>query len=546
VGRAFATSYLAAEPAASAFFAPGFLDPATRIARARAAAERAAPSQLLQVLLDQQAVLPPSRAREAQMETLAAGKAAVVVTGQQVGLFLGPLYSFYKAASAVAVARALQAESGVPCVPVFWLQTEDHDFTEIRRAAVADSAGEPVLLELADEHGGEGRISLAHRALPEQVADLLDLLAGTLRGESKADEVLRILRDCYRPGIGLATAFASLLATLFAEHGLLVFDPRDARVAALAEPLYRDLIDHAEHINVRLSERAAALEASGFAIQVPIRERSSLVFFHRGSPEGPRFRIQRLDVPEGAQAHWQLVGTSEAVSHDELLATLARAPLRFSSSALARPILQDHLFPTAAYVGGPGEINYFAQLAPLYQHVGLLPPLLVPRARFVVLDARTRRRLDQLGLAVPDLTAPPQVLRARVKASLSPGLADPADLRALVADRVAPAVEQIALAVDRAALSLGRASQRARQSVSHTMDRLIDRYARGLLERDTATLRRLHELEQSLRPDGIPQERFYAWPSFAGRIGVREFLELVMERLSSDGPFNPRTHELRP
>ncbi len=545
MGRAFATAYLAAEPAANEFFAPRFRDPGARIARTRAAAENPLPPVLLGVIRDQQAALPPSAARQAHLNVLAAGRAAVVLTGQQVGLFLGPLYSFYKAASAVVVARALQAESGVPCVPIFWLQTEDHDFAEIRTATIANAEGEPVRLELADELGGEGRASVAQRVLPAQVCDLLNALAETLGGGPAADEVMRLLRAAYQPGVGPAAAFACLLATLFAEEGLVVFDPRDARVASLAAPIYRDLIENADRVEAGLREREAALIAAGFDVQVPIRERTSLIFFHRDGPAGSRFRIQRTRATNGGDPTWLLTGAGESVSRARLLDALARDPLCFSTSALARPIVEDSLFPTAAYVGGPGEINYFAQLPPLYEHVGLAPPLLIPRARFCVVDTRARRRLNQLGLVAADLAAPAHELRARLKVAPPSQTADPRELRAVVAQRVAPAVDEIAAAVAGFDSGSRRAAERVRKSIAGGLERLIDRYARKLLERDSITARRLRDLERSLYPDRIPQERYYAWPSIAGRLGVREYKELVMNRLAEE-PFTSTVHEIHP
>jgi uncharacterized protein YllA (UPF0747 family) len=197
VGRAFSSSYLAGEPAAHAFFAPRFRDPAERIGRARLAAEASTSPVLLQVLREQQASLPPSAARQANLAALAGGKTAVVVTGQQIGLFLGPLYAFYKAASAIAVARAIQAESGVRCVPLFWLQTEDHDFEEIRSCVVAGRDGEPARLVLADEDG-DARASVAYRTLPVQVSELLDTLVEALEPGPAAEQTLALVRAHYQ------------------------------------------------------------------------------------------------------------------------------------------------------------------------------------------------------------------------------------------------------------------------------------------------------------------------------------------------------------
>ena len=462
----------------------------------------------------------------------------------RIGLFLGPLYSFYKAASAVAAAHAIEAESGVRCVPLFWLQTEDHDFEEIRSCAVTDQNGEPTRLVLSGE-GGDARASVAYRTLPAQVDALLDSLAESLEPRPAADEVLALLRAHYQPGRSMAAAFAAVIAALFAEEGLLVFNPRDARVAKLAAPIYRQCLEDCQAIERRLQERGNELAAAGFNEQVAVRERGALVFFHPDGPAGPRFRIQRTAAGTD-DVRWLLAGRTEAVRHEDLLGILAADPLRFSSSALLRPMVQDTLLPTLAYVGGPGEINYFAQLSPLYAHFGLTPPLLVPRARFRCVDARARRRLGQLGLAAADIAMPRDRLLARLAVVLPQGASSPADLRALVDSQILPAVDRIATTVETADAQLQRPSRRTRASVAHGLDRLIARYARTLLARDEMTQRRLRQVEWALSPEGIPQERYYSWPSLAGRHGALGLKRLVLERLQRTGPFVTEVQELEP
>ena len=594
VGHAFSDSYLAGEPAAHAFFAPGFRDPVERQRVARLAAGRKVPAVLLDVLREQQSALPASAAREANLNALAKGGAAVVATGQQVGLFLGPLYTFYKAASAVAVARAIEAESGIRCVPLFWLQTEDHDFAEIRTCAVAGSDGQPVQLQVAEV--GEARVSVAHRCLGTEIDGVLDQLASLLDGQPGAEEVLTLLRAHYRPGKSLAAAFAGVLATLFADEGLLFLDPRDARIAALAAPIYRSCLEDADVIERILQDRQAALSAAGFATQVPVRS-CALVFFHQDRAAGPRFRLQKRagdgagaigaefhhrergehrdgsegkegldpdpepfpsglcglsalcgetpEAPMGAGA-WALAGTTATVADAELLDLLAREPLRFSTSALLRPIVQDALLPTAAYVGGPGEINYFAELGPLYQHFGVVPPLLVPRARFRCVDARTRRLLEQSGLVAADLAQPSRDIRARLHPAVPAGSPDPQELRDRVARQILPAVEEIASAISATGEPLRRPAQRTRDSVAYALERLIGRYARGLVERDETTLRRIEKLEMVLNPGGVAQERFYGWPWLASRLGPAVFKRLVFERLEQAGSFATDILELLP
>jgi bacillithiol synthase len=542
VGRPFSSSYLAGEMDARAFMPLDFRSRTERIARTRDAAARAVEPALVAVLRSQQARLPPSPARAAKLEALAGGGCAVVATGQQVGLFLGPLYSFYKAASAIAVARALEAESGVRTVPLFWLQTEDHDFVEIASCQVAGADGAPLRLALTGEATADPRASVAHRHLGPEVAELIDALGETLRPSPAAAETLALLRAHYTAGATLAGAFAGLLGALFAEEGLLILDPRVAPIATLAAPVHRAALDDAEAIERRLSDRRDALAAAGFDEQIPLRPGCALSFFHLGSATGPRYRLARH--PGG---DWGLSGSDQIVSAAAVADALERDPLRFSTSALLRPIVQDTLLPIAAYVGGPAEVSYFAQLGPLYDHFRLAPPLVVPRARFRCLDAHARRLLAELSFTPDDLARPRAELVARLPGVRPAGAPDPAVLAARARNEIAPLVAQIAGAVT-AALpadkNLARAADRTRASVTRALERLTARYARKLAERDGVALARLTRLEAALAPGGVPQERFYAWPSLAGRHGPAVLKRAVLDRLAAAGPFAATLEEL--
>ena len=550
MARTFSSSYLGGEPAARGFFPRDFRDRDARIERAREASRRRVSPAVAAVLAEQQSRLPPSRARDQNLAALLAGETAVVVSGQQVGLFLGPLYTFYKAASAIAVARAIEAESGVRCVPLFWLQTEDHDFAEIAACTVASErdGGAPTRLALADEAPHEARRSVAHRVLGPEVATLLDVLDDHLGEGPAAREVMAVLRAHYVSGRPLGAAFGGALGEVFADEGLLFFDPRDARVARQVAPLYRQAIEEAPLFERHLDEQAARLGAAGFEEQVPRRAGSPLVFVHRGGPEGPRFRLQRRDDEAAARdgGAFVLSGTDEIVVTRDLLSRLEREPLSCSTSALLRPLVQDAILPTVAYVGGPAEISYFAQLLPLYPLYGLSPPLVIPRARFRCIDARARRLLDALGLAPDDLARPAAELLARLSVSREADAADPAALRRAAREDIASRVNAIAGAIAKTRPELARAAERTRTSVAHALDRLTARYARALLERDTTTRERLARLQDFLNPGGAPQERVYGWPSLAARVGPATLKQTVFESLARNGTFVTALMDLRP
>jgi bacillithiol biosynthesis cysteine-adding enzyme BshC len=545
VARAFSSSYLAREVIARRFIPVDFRSPEDRVARVRAASARPVDPTTIAVLREQQDRLPESPARAHAVDALARGGAAVVATGQQVGLFLGPLYGLYKAASAVAVARALAQESGAPCVPLFWLQTEDHDFAEIAGATIAARDGRPARLALDPTREADARVSIAHRRLGPEIGRLLDALADLLPPGPAADETLALLRAHYVEGRPLAAAFAGVLSALFADEGLLVLDPRDARVARLAAPIYATAIGDCDVIASSLEARRLALAEAGFDEQIPTRARCTLVFFHRRDADGPRFRLERRT----ADAVWRLSGCDDSVDDAAIAGALARDPLRFSTSALLRPIVQDTLLPVAAYVGGPAEVSYFAQLGPLYDHYGLTPPLVVPRARFRCVDARARRLLEELQLSPADLARPDAELAARQVVARPAGAPDPAALARRVTDEIAPAVDAIAAAIESFApadRNLARAAARTRAHVGRALERLTNRYTHLLAERDGVVLGRLARLRDALAPDGVPQERAYAWPSLAGRHGPFALKRLVLDALAGNALFSTEEKELRP
>ncbi len=228
-------------------------------------------------------------------------------------------------------------------------------------------------------------------------------------------EVISLFEASYRPGLTLAQAFSSAMAAVFAEEGLLLLDPREPSLARVAAGVHRKAIVDATAISSALEAREAALEQAGFSVQVKVRPGSPLCFFHPDGAVGHRFRL----TPQGDGSAF--VGREGTISRERLLQVLEQTPECFSTSALLRPMLQDTLLPTAAIAGGPGELNYFAQLRPLYDAFGLPVPLMLPRARFRVLEPRTRSLLDKLGITAAEAETTREKLLARVHPPLPVG-----------------------------------------------------------------------------------------------------------------------------
>ncbi|HVP68388.1 MAG TPA: bacillithiol biosynthesis cysteine-adding enzyme BshC [Anaeromyxobacteraceae bacterium] len=519
MGAGFFASFIGRETAAGDLLPSWPFDEAAWDDAARRAGRRRASPELLAELGRQSAALPPSPARERNVLALGAQGASAVVTGQQVGLFLGPLYTLHKAATAVARARDLAARTGRPCVPIFWLQTEDHDFDEVAHAEVLAPAGRRTL-GLPPEAAAERRVSLAHRRLPPEADSLVAALADLLEPLPHGAEVAALVSRHYRAGRSPGAAFAGVLAELFAEEGLVVLDPRTEAVARLAAPVVRRSVEEAAAIGEALVARGRELRARGFAEQVPARPDASLAFFHPRGPAGPRYRLSRtaegFETPEGP------------VASSAVLERLERDPLSFSSSALLRPLVQDALLPTAAYVGGPAEIAYFAQLPPLYDLFGLEMPLVAPRARLRILEAPVRRELSRLELAPADVDRPREELVRRIAPRLD-GLPPPEALRASMLGPIERELDRVAPVAARLDAGLERALRRTRRHVAKGVDRFLARLDRAALQADALAAARLERVLEALRPSGQPQERVYAFPPFAARAGPRVFVRALVE-----------------
>lgn len=474
------------------------------------------------VIEAQNARLAASPAREENLRRLAAG-AAAVVTGQQVGVFLGPLFTTYKAATAIRAARALEAEVGRPVVPIFWLQTEDHDLAEVAEHHALASGGTTVDVSLPIP--GDNAVSVAHLELPPAIEACLAALAAALEPLPEAPGHLERLARHYRPGRAYADAFAGVLAELFAEEGLIFVDPRVPELASAAGEVHHRSIERSEALHGVLAARSRALEAAGLRVAVQLRADAPLSFLHAGGASGPRRR------PTG-------------VAKAELLAVLARDPLAFSTSALLRPLLQDTLLPTAAYVGGPGEVAYFAQLSGVYEDFGITMPLIIPRARLRVIDDRTARVLARLGVTSAELArSEEELLRRAAGGRGGAGGLSPEGLKARLEGALDRELAELEVELLSAGPGLDVALSKTRQVIAGAALKLAEKYERATLQRDRELVVSLGRARAALFPGGAPQERRFGLASFAARFGERRFVERA---LAAAEPFAAVEGELHP
>jgi len=459
--------------------------------------------ELVRLLAEQN----PSPTANPALEALCKG-AGAVVTGQQVGLFGGPLFTPFKAASAVARARHCNA-AGHPHVAIFWLASEDHDFAEINH--VVFPAGRE-LRTLAYTGAPEAPRPVGGIVLDERIAPLVEQ-AWELLGPSDAMDALA---DAYQPGRTFAQAFAQFYAKVFAALELLVLDASGRAFHRMGAPVLRAAVERADEFHAALVARQGELEAAGYQAQVAVGAQSSLLFL-LDEKTGARLALKRT-VPSAQEPDGLWHAGRQSYSTTDLLGILDAEPERISPSALLRPVFQDFLLSTSLNIGGPAEVAYFAQSAVLFEKIlGRITPV-EPRFSATLIEPaigellhRHDLRLERVFGETPGSLA--QLLAAR--AMPIEGKRKLAAAGTALNAELTPLLEWMGV-LD---AGLGRSAQTAASKMRYQMNRLRRLAASFQLQRDAALGRQAEAICQAIYPGGVLQERVHGAAWFLARHG---------------------------
>jgi bacillithiol synthase len=473
-------------------------------------------------LLDAQnkTLLPIPAKLQENLDRLRDG-AGAVVTGQQVALFGGPLFTLLKAATVIRKAQDASL-SGRPHVPIFWLATEDHDLAEADHVTVPAS-GELRTLRVVTSHSAAQPVGGI--AFGQNIEPVLDQVAEILGPGPLFDDLV----SCYRSDATFSSAFAGFLARVFAAHGLIILDASSRPFHALGSSVLREAIVRAGELHAALVERDKQLRAAGYHSQVLVSENSSLLFLIDSASRA------RLPLRRTKAGDWQ--ASRQIYSTAELLAILDAEPERLSPNALLRPVFQDAILPTSAYIGGPAEIAYFAQSQVLYECIlGRSTPVL-PRLSATLIEPPIASALDQHGLSLPDV--------------IEAGLENPMELAQRLGARALPVEAKRKLASAGNALeeelssltsymrslneSVGRASDVAASKMRYQMNRLRRLAANFQLQREQSLGRHAQAIMLNLFPDRHPQERVLGAAWFLSRYG-ESLPEILVEHAAQQCP----------
>ena len=516
----YTTNFAAIEP----FFAG---NPADETAWRDAIAARERPpgttTALTTLLQAQQRARGAPAAAVAAAGRLAAPRSVAVVTGQQAGLFGGPLYTLLKAISAIRLARQVEQSHDVPAVAVFWVDAEDHDLDEIRSCGVldADQQLERVSLSIA---AATGTPAAAVR-LGDEVNAVVDALAVTLPHTDFTADLIADLRGAYATGRGLVDAFAVWLERLLGDLGLVVFDPSDPATKPLVAELFEREITSAGTTTSLARAAGEELSQAGFHAQVEPQPDTVALFLLDDTRRAIRQAGDRLRVDD------------ELVDRTELLDRLRENAACLSPNVLLRPIVQDRLFPTVCYVAGPNELAYLAQLKRVYEHFDVPMPLIAPRISATLVDAAVLKFLRRHDIAVETLQPQDESELNRLLGAQLPETVDQA-MRA-AADAIRDRMQSVRAAVADVDPTLSGAADSTLGRMERDLRNLQNKVVQAAKRRDQTLRRQFARAQTQIFPQGSPQERAVGMVYFLNRYGPT-----LIDRLVTDPTLDASHHWL--
>ena len=496
----------------SAYFNQWFKDEASNLSYV---AER---RELVAAILDRQNRSWNASAKALENVARLRAGASTVVTGQQVGLFGGPSFTIFKALTALKLADHA-TRSGIDCVPVFWLATEDHDLAEVNQVSIPGPDGS--LQRLTAPAEGLSNAPVGTIRFGSEIQAVVEAATGLLGPGETSD----FLREAYRPGETFGNAFARLLARLFSDWGVILLDAADLEFHQIAGPVYRAAIERAAELDEALLSRGKVLESAGYHQQVKVTPSSTLLFTVRN---GARVPVHRRVNGEGSA---EFLIEEERISKADLLSRVASSPGNFSGNALLRPVVQDYLLPTLAYTGGSAEVAYFAQVAVVYEMLlGRVTPI-VPRFSATIIEPKPKTFLERYGLRLPDLFQGPENLREQMASRTLPKeLQSAFDQAETSLEKSLAAIREGLARLDS---TLVDSAINAASKMQHQISQLRSKAARAELLQTEVLTRKADVLSNLLYPGKALQEREIAGVYFVARYG-REFLRDVYETIHPD------------
>jgi bacillithiol biosynthesis cysteine-adding enzyme BshC len=443
------------------------------------------------------------------LQLLRESDCVAVVSGQQAGLFTGPLYTIYKALSAVKLAGCLRQRE-TKAVPVFWMAAEDHDFAEVAKAEFIGRDCQLKNVEVTNALHREGE-PVGQVVTDDSIDAVVDQLFELLPNSEFADDMKALVKDTWRPGRGYVESFAMMMTALLGRYGLIFLDPLDPELKQLAAPLYSEAAQRATEIAAALEKRSSELESAGYHAQVLATANSFPLFLH--DEQGRRHAVARIE-----NGKYKAKEIDEEYTAEELAKLAQEQPQRFSPNVTLRAVVQDYLLPTIAYYGGAAEIAYFAQTAEVYRVLERPATPILPRSSLTMIERHTGRVLERYSLTLKDFFEGLEPVIKRVVEEVLG--ADTAKLFAHSEENINHELDRLRQELESIDPTLAGALETGRKKINYQLDGLRTRFVRAQMSRDEAAHRQLQRAFEQLYPHKDLQERHINITSLLARHGT--------------------------
>jgi len=506
-------NYLALSPAALQFYRyPPTLGALLQAAREKPAGPQYPRKAIASILRRQNQIYGGDSKTLRNIDELEEPDCVAILTGQQAGVFTGPLYTIYKALTAIRISETLR-NRGIKAVPIFWMDTEDHDLPEVACRTVLDTNSSIHLLDCRNALSDEAETSarpVGSLQLTQNIRQVIHHYLSYLPETKWKPLIQSQLEAAYKPGNTLAGSFARLLSQILNGSGLILFDPQDREAKRLTTAIFQKALRYADSIHAALLERNQELEAAGFHSQVNVMDNSTVLFF---LADGERRALERRGSGFG------LRHSTRTFSLDRLLSCAERTPEQLSPNVLLRPLVQDAIFPTLAYVGGSSELAYFAQIEVLYALFDRPMPVLWPRNGHTLIDPVIGAEMDRLGIALGDcFQGEPFLIEKAVRHSGAPKAC--VSLEQLQ-EKLDEGLAEIRSELQAIEPPLGQALETARRKILHNIRHLRSYTIRLQGTEDCSVLSSVRSLLNHCFPNRNLQERELDIFHFLARHGPR-------------------------
>ena len=440
----------------------------------------------------------------------------VVVTGQQVGIFGGPLFILYKALTCIKLAEKLSTQLQKKVIPIFWLAADDDDVAEINQLTVLTQQN--TLSPFSCSFDTEERKPVAGIHLTENILKCHEVFADTVFDSEFKGDILSALRDAYAIGQSLPDAFARWLTYLLSEFGLVILNPADTQIRSLAAKIFLQEIENDSPSTMAAMATSSKLSEAGFPVQVPLRP--------------GRFNLFYVDEYRHAMAkkngHFTSTDGTVHFSVSDFIAAIKEKPEQFSPNVIMRPIVQDSILPNLAYVAGPAEVSYFAQLRDVYEKFNIRMPIIYPRKSVTILEKKIKRVLDKHDLELEDFWGNSDELMTQVVRHATPeGIFEPV---LTAKDQLNVSLGELKNRVVSLDATLSGFIDKERHKIIHQLELIEKKIVQASKRQNEILQQQLSKASHSLYPNQKLQERELSYIPFLCKYG-KTFIQHLYDEL---------------